>query len=705
MTDRHVLSGPPTDDRPKNRLATEASPYLRQHGQNPVDWFPWGEEALRRAEAEDKPILLSIGYSACHWCHVMERESFEDPAIAAKMNSGFVCVKVDREERPDLDQIYQLSVQLLGRSGGWPLTVFLTPDKRPFFGGTYFPPIDKHGIPGFPKLLDAITDAYREKRVDLTEQADDLVKAITKITRPVRGADEPVPPIGPDLLERAAKRLGSRFDEEHGGFGQRPKFPNTMPLEVLLRHGIASDDTKSEMRVAAALSGMRDGGIHDHLAGGFHRYSTDEAWRVPHFEKMLYDNALLLRLYTDAARALESEDHAATARDIAGYVLTEMTSPDGGFFATQDADSEGEEGKFFVFSPEDVRAAIPEEARADLVMAHFGIDEDGNFEGTKKTVLSIQKSTARLSIERSVAPSVVAEELRLGKAALLAARNARTRPFRDEKVVAGWNGLMISALAEAGAALAEPRYVEAAKKALAFVRAKLVVERDGELAKVSRHALGEQVSGQGFLDDYAYLANAALDLYEVTGEPELAAFARRLAAAIQGRFFEPELGLVFTEAAQDDLFVRAKDAYDNAMPSGTAMACRALLRLGTLVDPELGAMGEGELVRHAAQALENPFGFGQTLCELSRLVKGSVDVVLVGDPADRRTAELAKALFSKWLPNRTVAWSNPNDARSVEVAEALAEGKTAQSGPVAYVCRDRSCSAPVSTAVELLALL
>lgn len=705
MTDRHVLSGTPTDDRPKNRLATEASPYLRQHGENPVDWFPWGEEALRRAEAEDKPILLSIGYSACHWCHVMERESFEDPAIAAKMNAGFVCVKVDREERPDLDQIYQLTVQLLGRSGGWPLTVFLTPDKRPFFGGTYFPPVDKHGMPGFPKLLDAITEAFREKRVDLTEQADDLVKAITKITRPVRGADEPVPSIGPDLLERAAKRLGSRFDEEHGGFGQRPKFPNTMPLEVLLRHGIASDDTKSEMRVAAALSGMRDGGIHDHLAGGFHRYSTDEAWRVPHFEKMLYDNALLLRLYTDAARALESEDHAATARDIAGYVLAEMTSPEGGFFSTQDADSEGEEGKFFVFSPEDVRAAIPDAARANLVMAHFGIDEDGNFEGTKKTVLSIQKSTARLSIERSVAPSVVAEELRLGKAALLAARNARPRPFRDEKVVAGWNGLMISALAEAGAALAEPRYVEAAKKALAFVRAKLVVERDGELAKVSRHALGEQVSGQGFLDDYAYLANAALDLYEVTGEPELAAFARRLASAIQGRFFEPDLGLVFTEAAQDDLFVRAKDAYDNAMPSGTAMACRALLRLGTLIDPELGALAETELVRHATQALENPFGFGQTLCELSRIVKGSVDVVLVGDPADRRTQELAKALFSKWLPNRTVAWSNPNDARSVEVAKGLAEGKTALPGPVAYVCRDRACSAPVSTAAELLALL
>ena len=704
-SERHSPLHSTTDGRPKNRLASEASPYLRQHSENPVDWYAWGAEALGRATTEDRPILLSIGYSACHWCHVMERESFEDPAIAAKMNATFVCVKVDREERPDLDQIYQLAVQLLGGSGGWPLTVFLTPDRKPFFGGTYFPPIDKFGMPGFAKLLDAVAEAFREKRVDLTDQAEDLAAAITKITRPAR--PDASPEVAPDFLTRAAKRLGTRFDEEHGGFGQRPKFPNTMPLEVLLRHGVCSDDVKSEMRVAAALSGMREGGLYDHLAGGFHRYSTDEAWRVPHFEKMLYDNALLMRLYTDASRALENEDYAATARSVVDYVLAEMTSPEGGFFATQDADSEGEEGKFFVFSPADVRAAIPDEARAALVMAHFGIDERGNFEETRKTVLSIQKSTARLSVERSVAPSVVAEEIRLGKAALLLAREGRPRPFRDEKILAAWNGLMISAMAETGAALGEPTYVEAAAKALAFVRRSLVNESGEGPVKVDRLVLDGQVRGPGFLDDYACLGNASLDLYEVSGDPELAAFAYRLATAIRARFVDPELGLVFTEAGRDDLLVRAKDAHDSAVPSGTAMACRLFLRLGTLVDPELTVLGESELLRHAAQALENPFGFGQTLCELDRLVRGSVDVAIVGRRESPEAQAFARAVFSVYVPNRTVAWLDPTQPRTVEVARALAEGKMgpgAPTGTVAYLCRDRSCSAPLYSPEELGAL-
>ncbi|HRG95788.1 MAG TPA: thioredoxin domain-containing protein, partial [Polyangiaceae bacterium] len=565
--------------RTPNRLALALSPYLRQHAHNPVDWHAWGPEALGLAKASARPILLSVGYSACHWCHVMERESFEDAAIAAKMNASFVCVKVDREERPDLDQIYQVAVQLLGRSGGWPLTVFLTPELEPFFGGTYFPPSDRHGLPGFSRVLDAIAEAYAEKHADLMEQARDLTAALRRVARPEIRPGEPPR----DVVARAARRLATRFDAEHGGFGDRPKFPNTMPLEVLLRYGMTSADASAELRVGSALSAMRDGGVHDQLAGGFHRYSTDAAWRVPHFEKMLYDNALLLRLYTDAARALESADHEATARGIAGWLFAEMRSPDGGFYATQDADTEGEEGRYFVFSPADVRAAVKEPARAALAIEHFGVTEAGNFERTGKTVLSIQRSVARLAIDRGLAPSAVAETLAEAKAELLAARRERPRPHTDRKILTSWNALTISALAEAGAAFDEPTFVEAAERAFGLVERESVTW--GSPARVARLVMDGAVGGAGFLDDYALLANAALDLYEVTGRPSYALAARDLVDGLLARFHDDEVGLVFTEAGADDLVVRAKDAHDGAVPSGTAMACRALLRLGAIMNP------------------------------------------------------------------------------------------------------------------------
>src|SRR6185312_9242144 len=332
-----------------NRLAHEASPYLQQHAQNPVDWYPWGAEALERSKREDKPILLRVGYSACHWCHVMEHESFEDERIASLMNEHFVCIKVDREERPDIDQIYQLTVQLLGRSGGWPLTVFLTPDQKPFFAGTYFPPVPRHGMPAFPQVLLAVAEAYREKRDEIDLQAREIADAIGQVAKPESKAGE----ISPALLATAAARLATRFDDEHGGFGHRPKFPSTMSLDVLL----ASRDVRSRARVKKALDAMRTGGIYDQLGGGFHRYSTDERWLVPHFEKMLYDNALLLRLYVDGWRVFGDERYAATAREIVAYLRREMLDPSGGFYATQDADSEGEEGKFFVWTQDEIKEA------------------------------------------------------------------------------------------------------------------------------------------------------------------------------------------------------------------------------------------------------------------------------------------------------------------------------------------------------------
>ncbi len=691
----------------ENRLAQEASPYLRQHATNPVDWFPWGEEAIARAKERDVPILLSIGYSACHWCHVMERESFEDEAIAAKMNELFVSVKVDREERPDLDQIYQLVVQIMGRSGGWPLTVFLTPDQRPFFGGTYFPPTDRYGVPGFTKILDAVAGAYRERRDEVTLQAGELTQAIAEVTNE-RKSTSGVPLDG-TLLRRTADRLSARFDDRHGGFGSRPKFPNTMALDVLLRRAALEGDARAESRVRLTLDAMRAGGIYDQLGGGFHRYSTDEKWLVPHFEKMLYDNALLLRSYADGFRALGEEAHAATVRDIAAYLAREMRDPGGAFYATQDADSEGEEGKFFVWDEAEIRAALDGESEEAMrtVLAHFGVRSEGNFEETKKTVLAVEKTVPMLAVQLGLAPSTILATLERTKARLLEARRARVAPFRDEKILASWNGLLVASLADAGALLDAPELVEMARGAFAFVEARLTVrEADGARLRVLRLAKDGAVKGPGFLDDHAFFAWAALALYEATGEPRYVQTARSAADAILAHFVDDATpGFFFTPDDGEALIHRAKDAFDNAIPSGQAIATRVLLHLGTLVDASYGERARRELEHLAPLALDNPFGFAETVGALDRLVRGSVDVVLVGGRSDTRTCALAREVFRAYLPNRTLAWVDPEDDASRAACALLAEGKEAKDTPVAYVCRGRTCSLPVAEASALAELL
>jgi uncharacterized protein YyaL (SSP411 family) len=684
-----------------NRLAREASPYLVQHSMNPVDWYPWGNEALERAQREDKPILLSIGYSACHWCHVMERESFEDEAVASLMNQWFVNIKVDREERPDLDQVYQLVVQLMGRSGGWPLTVFLTPDQKPFFGGTYFPPADRYGMPGFPKVLQAIWEAYHSKRDEVDAQSAELVKAIAEVAsgeaRAAAGA------VSAELVKAATKKLVARFDDEHGGFGQRPKFPSTMSLDVLLRGGEAP-------RVQKALEAMRAGGIWDQLGGGFHRYSTDERWLVPHFEKMLYDNALLLRLYVDGWRALGDAQHASTARDLAGYVLREMVAPEGGFFATQDADSEGEEGRFFVWTPAEVDAACARDEEAARVAKRvWGVTEKGNFaEGgvTGATVLS-----------RVTAPDDELEEAALERArrAMFAVRETRPRPFRDEKVLASWNALMIGAMADAGAAL-DPALVAAAERAMAFVERTLVVRDDAGAgaeagagagagrgrSRVLRLAKDGLAKGKGFLDDHAYVADAALDLYEATGDPRWVALARSLGESLLAHFHDAAGGgFFFVPDDGDAILVRAKDPYDHAVPSGASVACRVLLRLGALVDAKYHEPGARAVEALAASAAANPGGMSNTVSLVDRLVRGTVDVVLVGPRESDATQALAREVFRAYLPDRVVAWVDPGDPRSVEACAVLAEGKTVHAEPVAYVCRGRVCSLPMKEPAEL----
>jgi hypothetical protein len=676
-----------------NRLAREVSPYLQQHAYNPVDWYPWGTEALERAVREDKPILLSIGYSACHWCHVMERESFDDAAIAAKMNELFVCIKVDREERPDLDHVYQMVVQLMGRSGGWPLTVFLTPSRKPFYAGTYFPPRDRYGMPGFPKILDAVAEAYRERREEVAAQADELSAAIQSVMdqEGKKGGPAEIPA---DALVRAATALGKRFDDVHGGFGGRPKFPSTMSLDVLLRRGVLDADASALARVCLALDGMRAGGIWDHLGGGFHRYSTDERWLVPHFEKMLYDNALLLRLYADGFRATGEARYRDTARAIVAYVMREMTHPEGGFYSSQDADSEGEEGKFFVWTPGQIREVLgADEAAARAAIETFGVTEEGNFEETGATVL-----------HRAKEPSDPAA-LERARAALFAAREERPKPFRDEKILASWNGLMMGALAEAGAALDEPTWIEAARRAFAFLEQKLLVT-DGAGLRVLRHFKDGAVKGPGFLDDHAYVADAAIDLYEATGEPAYIARARALVDTILARFADRDGGgFFFVPDDGESLIVRAKDPFDHAIPSGTAVAIRALQRLGTLADATYAETAQRELSRMARAAVENPFGFGQTVCNLDREIRGSVDVVLVGARGDARTHALARTAFASYMPNRTLAWLDPHDDASRTACAALAEGKPAKDTPVAYVCRGRTCSLPVSSPDALEKLL
>jgi uncharacterized protein len=679
-----------------NRLARETSPYLQQHAQNPVDWYPWGPEALERAKREDKPILLSIGYSACHWCHVMERESFENEATARVMNEWFVSVKVDREERPDLDQVYQLVVQLMGRSGGWPLTVFLTPDQRPFFAGTYFPPVDRYGMPGFPKVLQAVWEAYRARPDEVNAQADELTQAIRQVATGDVAAGGA---IAQDSLARAAHKLSARFDEKNGGFGQRPKFPNTMCLEVLLRSG----DLGHVRRVRKALDAMRAGGIWDHLGGGFHRYSTDERWLVPHFEKMLYDNALLLRLYVDAWRATGEPLYEHTARAIAAYVAREMTDPAGGFYATQDADSEGEEGKFFVWTRAEVDAACAgDDEAARVAEAAFDVTDAGNFEESGATVLStpepIEAVAARLSMTREAA----AAALERARVRLFAAREERERPFRDEKILASWNGLMAGALAEAGAALADPTLVEAAARALGFVERVLVVAEEAGRARVLRHTKDGIVKGPGFLDDHAFVADAALDLYEATGQVRWVKLARSLAEAILTHFYDAgTASFDFTPDDGENILIRPKDPFDHAVPGGASIACKVLLRLGTLADAKYSEPATRAVEKLASAALDNPFGMSVTVASVDRLVRGSTDVVLVGSAGSEALAALARETHRAYLPDRVLAYIDPADPATLEAARALGEGKTAHADPVAYVCRGRTCSLPIRSAAEL----
>jgi uncharacterized protein YyaL (SSP411 family) len=590
-----------------NRLVEATSPYLLQHAHNPVDWYPWGEEALERARREEKPIFLSIGYAACHWCHVMERESFETEAVARVMNEHFVNIKVDREERPDLDDIYMMAVQMMTGQGGWPMSVFLTPDLKPFYTGTYFPPTDRHGRPGFTSLLTQLAQAWRERRADVEQVAERAAGAIREYASlQTEGA-----PWGPELIPHAVDAIIERFDPVHGGFGSAPKFPPSMALALILRElaRLPAGPRSEQLRrvVTLTLDKMAQGGLYDQVGGGFHRYSTDHVWLVPHFEKMLYDNALLVPVYLDAYRLTGDRAYARVARETLDFTLRELTHPEGGFYSTLDADSEGEEGKFYVWTPAEVDQALgAEDAR--LFDRIYDITPGGNFEG--KSIPHLERRTQTWARELGEEPEALEARLAEMRARLLAARAARVRPGLDDKILTSWNGLMIRAMAHAAAVVDEPRYREAAERAASFVLTHL--QRDGRLLRSWRD--GRAPLG-GFHDDYAFLIVGLLELHAATGDAGWLTEARRMTERMNALFWdETQGGYFFTPHDGEALIARLKSPEDGAIPSGNSMAALALVRLARITeDADLLRRAGRLLATHAAMMARAPAAFPQML--------------------------------------------------------------------------------------------
>ena len=674
-----------------NRLAGETSPYLLQHAHNPVDWYPWGEEALARARREDKPILLSIGYSACHWCHVMERESFENEQIARLMNDNFVNIKVDREERPDLDQIYMAAVQMMTRHGGWPLTAFLTPDLVPFYGGTYFPPEDRHGMPGFPRVLLGVAEAYRARPDEVRESAGELLAELSRLGESPSTGE----PVTHDLLDKAASTLARGYDARHGGFGSAPKFPPSMSLDFLLRQHQRAGDRFSLEIVTHTDRRMAEGGLYDQLGGGFHRYSTDAHWLVPHFEKMLYDNALLSRHYLHAFQATGDEFFRRVAEETLDYVTREMTDAGGGFYSTQDADSEGVEGKFFVWDEAEVDELLgAEDAR--LFKAFYDVTAAGNFEG--RNILHITRTAEEVAREAGVDAARLGEALRRGRRVLFDAREQRVKPGRDEKVITGWNGLMLESFAEAAAVLDRPDYRATAERNAAFVLEAL--RRDGLLLHVYKDGQAKHV---GFLDDYAFFISGLVTLFETTGAARWLEEALALAEKMVEEFWDEEGGgFFYTGRSGEQLIVRNKDYFDNAIPSGNSVAAELLLRLSTLTgreDLRRKATTLLRLVRDLAARHPNAFGYAFGAFDL--YLSSPKEIVIVTAGSDSSAAPFEREVWGRYLPNKVVVRAAEGDERLSKLVPLLQDRGAVRGSTTAYVCVNYACQQPVSAPAEL----
>jgi len=678
----------------ENRLARETSPYLLQHAHNPVDWYPWGEEAFQKAQREDKPILLSIGYSACHWCHVMERESFENEKIAALMNESFVCIKVDREERPDLDEIYMNAVQMLTGRGGWPMTMFLTPAGEPFYGGTYFPPDDRQGMPGFPRILLGVSQAYRERPADVQKSVGEILAALNRMSES-RQSDKK---FSPEMIASSCEKIARAYDSENGGLGQAPKFPNPGVYELFLRHFHHSKSERYLEMVTHTLTQMARGGIYDHLGGGFHRYSVDAKWLVPHFEKMLYDNAQLLRIYADAYTITGASLFKSVVEETAGYLVREMLHGEGGFYSTQDADSEGEEGKFFVWTPDEVIRILGSEA-GETFCRIYDVTEPGNFEGKNilHPILSIEQASKYFRADSAVIEKLIVD----AKRKLFSEREKRVKPFRDEKIITAWNGLALSGVAAAIRVSGNPAGIDAARRTVEFIFDKMF--RHGFLLHTYKDG---QAKLLGYLDDYAFLAVGLLDLYETLFDRSLLRRARQLTEILIREFSDDDgAGFFYTGKSHEKLVSRSKPLFDASIPSGNAMAAQLLLRLHCISGEEDYRGRAERSLRSYYDAMENqPFGFAHSLCALDQHLHPPKEIVVVGGPDDPGTKELVHEVRRVYLPDKTLQLAQDGEAR--EEVSPLLRGKHQVNGqPTAYVCDNFTCSAPVTSAAELRALL
>lgn len=687
--------------RSTNRLARETSPYLLQHAHNPVDWYPWGPEALEAARARNRPILLSVGYSACHWCHVMERESFENEEIAQIMNRHFINIKVDREERPDLDAIYMSAVQLLTGQGGWPMTVFLTPEGKPFYGGTYFPPDDRYGHAGFRRVLAAIADAWENRRIELQQQGEQILAHLQQGSDFTRTLSDSL--LTPEILDRAFQALAASFDGHNGGFGGAPKFPQPANLDFLLRYHAHSGRQEPREMAEKTLQRMAVGGIYDQLGGGFHRYSTDAHWLVPHFEKMLYDNAQLVQIYVRAYQITGKSFYRGVAEETLEYVLREMTGPEGRFYSAQDADSEGVEGKFFVWSLEEVRQVLGEQDAA-LFASFFDITPQGNWEG--HNILHVVKDASEVAAAAGMPLAEAGARLDSARARLFQAREKRIKPGLDDKSLTAWNGLMLAAFAEAGAVLERDDFVRAAIRNAEWVLEKMTFrDPDGRMRLYRTHREGESRLN-GYLEDYSFYAEGLLRLYEATFDRRWLQAARSLADAMRACFQdEREGGFFATSSDHEVLIQRLKDWDDNATPSGNSVALETLARLAVFTGEDSYRQSVARVLRKLGPILErHPYGFARLLGVLDFYLATPLEVAVLGRADDPATRELLRAVFLRYLPNRVVVGASGPEEAPAEIP-LLADRPLREGRPTAYVCRNSVCQAPVNDPQSLTAQL
>ena len=672
--------------RMDNRLINETSPYLLQHAQNPVDWYPWGNDAFNRAKNEDKPILLSVGYSACHWCHVMESESFENLAIAEIMNEKFVCIKVDREERPDVDAIYMSAVQAMTGQGGWPMTVFLTPDGEPFFGGTYFPPQDRGGLPAFPRVLEVMADTYRDKRSEVLETSQKLISHI----RGISPKDNDLEILESKIIDTAFSKLQDNFDNKYGGFGLQPKFPQPMIYEFLLKYYIKTGLPEALEMVEVTLNNMAAGGIYDHLRGGFHRYSTDTYWLVPHFEKMLYDNALLIRLYLHAYQVTGNNTYRVVVEETLDYVIAEMTDKSGGFFSSQDADTEGEEGKYFVWRPEEIEDLLGKE-QGSLFNKYFNVDIDGNFEGMSILNVTMSKSDFMFSegLEKSEFENLISQS----KSLLLESRATRTSPGIDDKILTSWNSLMIGAFAEAGSILGRSDYVSIAERGADYILKTLVTE--DRLLRTSRNG---QAKLQGYLEDYSFLVNSLILLHEATLSQKWLNAAIKFTENMINLFWDKKNKQFYdTGIDHESLIIRPINFQDNAIPSGAAIAADVLLKMAVITGrKEFEQYGKDALKSSVPMLNQYPLGAGHWLCVLDFYLDKTKEIVVLGKSKSCDTKELVAEVFRHYIPNRVFVGNDVQD-ETVSNLPILQRKNLVNGKATAFVCEDYVCSLPSST--------